>query len=118
MKHAVVTVTLLAYLSVGSAGSLSPAASATCYAQSKSAENAPRQAPAPTTNQPVRARLAFGLEDGTPIKLRITRTISSAETKVDETVDFEVLEDVKIGDVIVIPRGSVPLGHLAGDRRI
>jgi len=51
----------------------------------------------------------FGLLDGTPVKLRISRTISSADAKVGETVDFEVLEDVKIGDTIVIPRGGVAL---------
>ncbi len=52
----------------------------------------------------------FGLLDGTPIKLRISRTMSSADAKTGETVDFEVLEDVKIGDTIVIPRGGTALG--------
>ena len=58
------------------------------------------QAPAPA---------ALVLEDGTPVKLRIARTISSADAQVDERVDFEVLEEIKVGETVVIPRGSVAL---------
>jgi PEGA domain len=47
------------------------------------------------------------LEDGTPVKLRIARTVSSADAKVGETVDFEVLEEVQIGDYLVIPKSGV-----------
>ena len=50
------------------------------------------------------------LQDGTPVKLRIARNLSSADAKTGETVDFEVLEDVKIGETIIIPRGGVALG--------
>jgi hypothetical protein len=64
------------------------------------------QPTAPVVKQP----LAFGLEDGTPVKLRINRTISSADAQLNETVDFEVLEEVKIHDVIVIPRGGMAWG--------
>jgi hypothetical protein len=53
-----------------------------------------------------RQPLAFGLEDSTPVKLRINRNISSADAQINETVDFEVLEEVKVHDVIVIPRGG------------
>jgi hypothetical protein len=53
---------------------------------------------------------AFKLEDGTPIKLRLQRTISSADAQVDDRVDFDVLEEIKVKDVIVIPKGSVALG--------
>src|SRR5467141_4060295 len=61
---------------------------------------------APVVKQP----LAFGLEDATPIKLRINRTISSSDAQVNETVDFEVLEEVKVRDVIVVPRGGMAWG--------
>jgi hypothetical protein len=50
------------------------------------------------------------LEDGTPVKLRLSRTVSSADEKAGETVDFEVLEEVKVGDVLVIPKGSMAWG--------
>jgi hypothetical protein len=46
------------------------------------------------------------LEEGTPVKLRISRTVSSADAQVGETVDFEVLEAVKVGDLVVIPKGG------------
>ncbi|MCI0625909.1 MAG: PEGA domain-containing protein [Acidobacteria bacterium] len=54
-------------------------------------------------------QLGFGLEDGTPIKMRITRTLSSADAKVDDRVDFEVLEEIKVGDVVVVSRGALAL---------
>lgn len=49
------------------------------------------------------------LLDGTPIKLRLGRTLSSSDTKVGEEVDFDVLEDVKVEDVVVIPKGGLAL---------
>jgi hypothetical protein len=60
--------------------------------------------------QTTKAALGFGLEDGTPIKLRISRNLSSADAQVGETVDFEVLEDIKAGEVVVVPRGSTAWG--------
>jgi hypothetical protein len=47
------------------------------------------------------------LEDGTPVKLRISRTISSADAHTGDTVDFEVLEEVHVGNTLVIPKGGV-----------
>jgi hypothetical protein len=47
------------------------------------------------------------LEDGTPVKLRISQTVSSADARVGQTVDFEVLEQVKIGDTLIIPKGGI-----------
>jgi hypothetical protein len=64
------------------------------------------QAAPPAVKEP----LAFGLEDGTPVKLRINRTISSADAHVNDTVDFEVLEEVKFHDVIIVPRGAMAWG--------
>src|SRR5882762_9727717 len=56
--------------------------------------------------------LAFGLEDGTPIKLRLTRNLSSADATTGDRVDFEVLKDVKVKDVIVVPRGGLALATI------
>ena len=50
------------------------------------------------------------LEDGTPIKLRLSRTISSADETVGNQIDLEVVEELQIGNKIVIPKGSVALG--------
>ena len=49
------------------------------------------------------------LEDGTPIKLRLARTISSADETVGDQIDLEVIEELQIDNVIVIPKGSVAL---------
>ncbi|MGH9607133.1 MAG: PEGA domain-containing protein [Terracidiphilus sp.] len=60
---------------------------------------APGQPPPPDT-----------LLDGTPVKLRISQTISSADARVDQEVPFEVVEDVKVDNVVVIPKGSAAIG--------
>jgi hypothetical protein len=47
------------------------------------------------------------LQDGTPIKLRLGRTVTSADAHVGDSVDFDVLEEIRLGDILVIPKGSV-----------
>ncbi len=39
--------------------------------------------------------------------MRLSRTISSATEKQGDTVDFETLDDIKLGDSLVIPKGSL-----------
>ncbi|MCC6394514.1 MAG: hypothetical protein IT167_28215 [Bryobacterales bacterium] len=51
----------------------------------------------------------FVLHDGTPIRLRLSRNLSSADAQVGESVDFEVLEDVRIDDVLVVARGGTTI---------
>jgi hypothetical protein len=53
---------------------------------------------------------ALHLEDGTPVKIRIARTVSSADAHVGDNVDFEVLEEVRVGSLLVIPKGGVAWG--------
>jgi hypothetical protein len=65
-------------------------------------------APAMVTTVPIARHVT--LEDGTPVKLRLARNLSSADATKGETVDFEVLEKVKIGEQIVISKGSFALG--------
>lgn len=50
------------------------------------------------------------LEDGTPLKLRLKQTISSADAHVNNEVNFDVLEEVRVNDLVVIPKGSLALG--------
>lgn len=61
-----------------------------------------------TTTTP-RPALAFGLAEDTPIRLRLNRNLSSGTEKVNDKVDFSVVEDVKIGDVVVIPQGATAI---------
>jgi PEGA domain-containing protein len=80
-------------------------------AQSKQDPKDQQPAQKPET-VPLKQPLAFGLEDGTPIKLRLTRNLSSADATTGDRVDFEVLEDIKVKDVIVVPRGGLALATI------
>lgn len=71
---------------------------------------APAQTAAPVTPAPHRPPLAFGLAEDTPVRLKLTRTMSSKDAKADEKVDFEVLEDIKVGDVVVVQHGAMAIG--------
>ena len=72
-------------------------------------QNKDQQPPQKTETVSLKQPLAFGLEDGTPIKLRLTRNLSSADATTGDRVDFEVLEDIKVKDVIVVLRGGLAL---------
>ena len=65
-----------------------------------------------TPQQPTASSTAnkFVLDDGTPIKLRLDRNLSSADAKTGDNIDFEVLEEVKVNDVVVIPKGNIAIG--------
>ncbi len=63
-----------------------------------------------TPSAPKPAMQGFGLEDGTPVKLRSARTISSADAHTGDTLDFEVLEDVFAGGTLVVPKGGIAWG--------
>lgn len=67
--------------------------------QPSSKASATRSAPPPDT-----------LLDGTPVKLRLDRTISSATAKVGDKVDFQVVNAISVDGVAVIPKGSLALG--------
>ena len=52
------------------------------------------------------------IQDATAVRLSLTESLSSATNSVDDPVRFEVTEDVKVGDLIAIPRGSTAVGHV------
>jgi len=58
-----------------------------------SSASAQTKTPSPASNGSALSK-GFVLEDGTPVKLRINRNVSSSDAHVGETVDFEVLEEV------------------------
>ncbi|HEY3102135.1 MAG TPA: PEGA domain-containing protein [Pyrinomonadaceae bacterium] len=58
---------------------------------------------------PPKNALEFGLSEDTPVRIKLTRTISSKDAKVDDKVDFEVLEDIKVKDVVVIRQGAMAI---------
>jgi hypothetical protein len=47
------------------------------------------------------------LEEGTPIRLRITRNLSSADAKTGDHVDFEVLDPVRVGNDEAVSQGAI-----------
>ena len=49
----------------------------------------------------------FVLEEETPVRLRLNRTISSADAHVGDNVDFEVLDDITVNSTLVIPKGGL-----------
>ena len=68
------------------------------------------QTATPATSDAISATkpaFGFGLEDGTPVKLRLNRNLCSGSDKKGDTVDFEVFEDVKLADLVIIPRGGI-----------
>ena len=68
-------------------------------------------AQAPTPGQESSAKTI--LPDGTPIELRITKRLSTAQAKVGDPVEFEVVQDVKVGDLVVVPRHALASGVVA-----
>jgi hypothetical protein len=49
------------------------------------------------------------LHDATPVRLRLTRNLSSADATTGETVDFEVLEDLKLDGFLIVARGGTAI---------
>jgi hypothetical protein len=69
-----------------------------CYAQAPTSDV---QVPSITnTNSSMK------LEDSTPVVLRTKQDLSSATVKVGDRVPFRVVKDVRVADLIVIPRGA------------
>lgn len=52
------------------------------------------------------------LQDGTPIRLRTAENLSSHDAVKGENVDFEVMEDIYVNDVLVIKKGSFAIGTI------
>jgi hypothetical protein len=52
------------------------------------------------------------LEDGTPIRLRLTMTVSSSNAAIGDSVDFQVLHDVNLDNMVAIPRGARATGTI------
>lgn len=52
----------------------------------------------------------MALLDGTPVKLRLARNLSSNVEELGNTVDFEVLEEIRIGDTLVVRKGAAAIG--------
>jgi hypothetical protein len=56
------------------------------------------------------------LPDGTPVRMRISRNLTSADARTGENIDFEVLDDIKVNELIVIPRGAAAMATVTDAR--
>ena len=52
------------------------------------------------------------LHDGTPIPMRTTANLSSHDAVTGGTIDFEVMEDIYVNDVLVVKKGSPAIGTI------
>lgn len=94
-------VLLLSHVMAGQTGG----AQATASPEQQTAQPAAPQQTAETSN--FTSAKGFVLEDATPVKLRINRTISSGDAKLGDTVDFEVLQDISVNGTLVIPKSGL-----------
>lgn len=56
------------------------------------------------------------IAEDTPVRLKLLQTLSSGTAKLNDRVDFEVIDPVKIGDVIVIPQGGTAIATVTEAR--
>jgi PEGA domain len=88
-----------------------PAAQNATEQQAPAANTSPQPAAPPAapvqTETTAKNPKGFVLEDGTPVRLKTGRSISSADARVGDTLDFEVLEDVRVAGLLVIPKGGI-----------
>ena len=57
------------------------------------------------------------IPDGTPIELRLAKSVSSAHARVGDRLDFIVVRDVNVGGFTVIQAGTTARGSITGVKR-
>src|ERR1700756_2429340 len=68
--------------------------------------NSASQTPVPQASVASTAPINVVLVDGTPVKLRLGTTAAANGVRVGENMELEVADDVRVGDVVVIAKGS------------
>jgi PEGA domain-containing protein len=66
-------------------------------------------APAPNAPPSTAPPFDFGLLQDTPVRIKLARNISSKDAKIGDKVDFEVIEDVTVKNVVVIRQGGMAI---------
>jgi hypothetical protein len=54
----------------------------------------------------------FTLPEGTPVKLRLMRTLTSASATEGDKVDFQTIDDIDVAGSILIPKGSTAIATI------
>lgn len=78
------------------------------YAQTVPVQTAAVQAPTST----VAADGLLTLNEGVPFKLVVSQEVNSSTHREGQTFPLTVLEDVKVGDTVLIPRGTHATGEI------
>jgi hypothetical protein len=52
------------------------------------------------------------IQDGTPVRMRLAQNLSSSEARTGDTVNFEVLDDVKVENSVVIRGGATAIATI------
>jgi hypothetical protein len=82
------------------------AATATATVSPAATVTEPSPAASATVPTPSVAPKGFLLEDGTPVHLVLSENLSSADAVTGQTVEFEVVDDVIVNGLLVIPHGA------------
>src|SRR2546429_7663480 len=90
-------------------GTKAPQAKAVQPARERTPYDAPARHPEIAPSAPPSAS-DFTLRNGTPIHLKLGKTISSATAHVGEVVDLRVVEEVIVNGLSVIPSGAAAIG--------
>lgn len=69
----------------------------------------PQDPPAQNTNATPVSKSGLILVEDTPVRLRLSQNLSSGTAKVNDKVDFEVIEPVKVGEEVVIDQGATAI---------
>ena len=99
--HLCVCLTLLCLFAVTVAQTAAPQTSSTAR------QTTPPAVQEQATQTDFTSKKGFVLEEETPVRLRLNRTISSADAHVGDNVDFEVLDDITVNRILVIPKGGL-----------
>jgi hypothetical protein len=65
--------------------------------------------------------ISITIPEGTQITARLANQLDSGQVKAGDLVTMDVLEDLKIGNVVAIPHGSIVMGHVVeakGERKM
>jgi hypothetical protein len=106
MRKSLTVLVLVTICSLLAAQQPQPAPAASSEQQSSAAQTPPVSSAQTAPTQPPSS---FTLLDGTPVKLRLSTTISSADTKVGQEIPFEVVEDISLNRVVVLPKGATAI---------
>lgn len=110
MRNCLVTVLVIVFLYSNSV----PNSAIACEQQEQTPNKQaapPAETQPPSTVKPI-AACGFCLEDGTKVSMTLGRELSSAKESTGNRVDFVVSEDIKVGDIVVVPKGSLAYGTI------